>query len=218
MDLLGLCLWPGKVVAADILRRFGCPVSVDPSHPSSEFFLVISFGRCKFRLTALSVATILQSVLGGVAEHFHVLHLHDRVFRFSVCSSAVGFHICKLRSFICNLFKLYFHLWSRGGPNLQAEYRCWQAEEDSRWTTVGLKLRQPKLTGANAISVSKDDQWLGAISNPRSSRTSVFTRLQFGAVSPVSALHDNYAGILGKCPIGILGKGPALPGCSRCLA
>ena len=50
MDLPGLNFRPGKVVEAEILRKFGTSVCVHPSFPSKGFFLVLSFGRCKFRL------------------------------------------------------------------------------------------------------------------------------------------------------------------------
>lgn len=85
------------MVEAKIRRQFGLPVSFDPALSSREFFLVVSFGRCKFRLTETTVAALLQSVIGGIAENFHIQSLGDRVFRFSVSSQAVGFHVYKLR-------------------------------------------------------------------------------------------------------------------------
>lgn len=101
MALPGLNFRPGKVVEAEIRRKYGSPVCHNPSSQSSAFFLVISFGRCKFRLSEWNAALILQSVIGGAAGSFGLYALSDRVFRFSVCSSAVGFHIYKLRSFEC---------------------------------------------------------------------------------------------------------------------
>jgi hypothetical protein len=59
MDLPGLNFRLGKVVEAKILRKFGTSVCVHPSFPSKGFFLILSFGRCKFRLSEDSVALIL---------------------------------------------------------------------------------------------------------------------------------------------------------------
>jgi hypothetical protein len=44
------------------------------------------------------------------ASAFHLCSLSDRVFRFSVYSPAVGFHIYKLRSFAFSQFKVFFNL------------------------------------------------------------------------------------------------------------
>lgn len=129
MDLPGLNFTPGKVIQAEIQRRFASPVSFSPSSCHREFFLVISFGRCKFRLLESSVSLILQAVLGGTADHFCVLHLGDRVFRFSVSSQDVGFHIYKLRSFECSAFKVYFNLWYNGGANFRQEFQSWEKEQ-----------------------------------------------------------------------------------------
>jgi hypothetical protein len=90
---------PGHVVEAEIHRKFGSMVCHDPSASSPEFFLVLSFGRCQFRLTELSVAT-LQSVIGGDVAGFCLRLLGDRVFYFSVSSPTVGFY--ELRSLECS--------------------------------------------------------------------------------------------------------------------
>lgn len=122
MDLPGLDSRPGKVIAAEIWRHFSSPVSFDPLSSPLEFFLVLSFGRCKYRLSKLSVAYILQAVIGGDAPSFRVLQLGDRVFRFSVHSRQVGFHVYKLRSYECSAFKIFFNLWHRGGPSFRSEF------------------------------------------------------------------------------------------------
>jgi hypothetical protein len=147
MDLPGLNTRTGKVVEAEIRRRFGLPVSFDPALPSREFFLVLSFGRCKFRLTEAVAAALLQSVIGGIVENFRILPLGDRVFRFSVSSQAVGFHVYKLRSFECSLFKLYFNLWHGGGANYMSEFRRWQHDEAAEWTMVGKKKQSSSSIG-----------------------------------------------------------------------
>lgn len=77
MDLPGLNLRPGRVVESEVLRQFGSSVCVHPSFSSKGFFLVASFGRCKYRLTEVSLAKILQATIGGHASLFHVLFLSD---------------------------------------------------------------------------------------------------------------------------------------------
>lgn len=154
----------GKVVEAEILRRFGTPVCFDPVSSPQEFLLVVSVGRCKFRLSSLTVGFLLQSVLGGSADAFPVFQLDDRVFRFSVHSKLVGFHIAQLHSFECSDYKVFFHLWHGGGPNYIREFQQWEAEQAAEWTYVstrhnhgGLhsqKQRQaPVRLGANAIPI-----------------------------------------------------------------
>ena len=88
MELPGLSFHPGIGVQDVIKSKFGC--SVSPITPDRTFFLVASFGRCKFRLSSDSVGFILQATLGGTAADFSVLALSDRVFRFSVSSRWVG--------------------------------------------------------------------------------------------------------------------------------
>ena len=71
MELSGLNFRQGIGVQATINQRFG--LSVSPSGISSGvFFLVASFGRCKFRLCPLSVGLLLQATIGGVAQDFCV--------------------------------------------------------------------------------------------------------------------------------------------------
>ena len=94
-------------------------------------------------------------MIGGIASDFAVLQLADRVFRFSVSSSSVGFHVVKLRSFECSSFKVFFHLWSNGGPNWVREWRSFCAEEEASWTDVQKsptagKIR-PSVTFADAV-------------------------------------------------------------------
>lgn len=136
MDLPGLVFRSGKVVEAEILRKYGTSVCVHPSFSSKGFFLVVSFGRCKYRLSVNSVASILQATIGGDARLFDVRVLGDRVFRFSVSTQNVGFHVYKLRSFECSSYKLYFNLWHGGGPNFLHEFKQWCAEDAASWTLI----------------------------------------------------------------------------------
>lgn len=183
MELPVLSFRPGKVVEATIRQKFGCSVCHDPHSSSSEFFLVLSFGHCKFRLTEDTAMVILQAVLGGQAAAFRTRCLNDHVFCFSVSSPAVGFHIYNLRSFECSQFKIFFNLWNRGGPNFRLELRRWQSEEDARWTRVSR--HPPLLTGPNKIPVKHVRPFSSQNSKIVSNfvRQSVFNRLQFGTQS-----------------------------------
>ena len=101
---------PGRVVEAEILRRYGSSVTSDPSSAAKDFFLVLSVGHCKFRLSEHLIENLLQAVIGGSPRAFKVVQLDDRVFRFSLASYQVGFHIYNLCSFECQDFKVFFHL------------------------------------------------------------------------------------------------------------
>lgn len=227
MDLPGLTFRPGKVLEAEILRKFGTPVCVPITSPSKGFFLVLSFGRCKYRLSSQSATLILRSVIGGSAELFKVIAPGERVFRFTVLSQDVGFHIYKLRSFECANFKVFFNLWHGGGPNHVSEFRRWTAEEEAQWTTIAKKphpssstIRSGPLTGANAIPIRHSVDRRIPSSNSNSNlhqRQSAFSRLDYGvnlAGSKRRALPQslNQNGILGRSPFESLGP------CSRCMA
>jgi len=72
MELPRLSFRPGVGVQATIRERFGLPVT-SSGVSSSVFFLVASFGRCKFRLCSLSVGLLLQAtmeVLLGILASF----------------------------------------------------------------------------------------------------------------------------------------------------
>ena len=90
---------PGRVVDAEILRRYGSSVTSDPSSAAKDFILVLSVGHCKFRLSEHLIENLLQAVIGGSPRAFRVVQLDDRVFMFSVAS----YH--NLRSFECQRFQ-----------------------------------------------------------------------------------------------------------------
>lgn len=128
MELHGLDFSPSLAFQLDLWHAHGLLISSSSS--SCSFFLVVSFGHCKFCLFSSSVSLLLQATIGGSASEFGAIALGDRVFRFSITSNLVGHCIYKLRSFECSLYKLFFHLWNNGGPN-------WQPE----WKSSGLKKR-----------------------------------------------------------------------------
>jgi hypothetical protein len=96
---------------------------------------------------------------------FDVVQLLDRVFRFLVCSKKVGLIIYNLRSFKCDEFKLFFHLWNFSGPNWAKEYRDYCHEEQSSWAevvrngkvhrTYDQAVKSNVLSGANRIPLGK---------------------------------------------------------------
>ncbi|KAG0512725.1 hypothetical protein BDA96_10G038600 [Sorghum bicolor] len=173
MDPSSLNPRPGISIQKLIRSRFNC--SVSPVSRSHVFFLVASFGHCKLRLSAASVGAVIQATIGGYAADFDVLHLNDRVFRFSVSSKKVGFHIVSLRSFECSEYKIFFHLWGMGGPNWKREWSLFCSEEVASWTKIQRHSRKSEshssrvkpsvsfaqavksnlLTGANSVPMAR---------------------------------------------------------------
>lgn len=89
MELTGLSFSHGLSIQRHVWSTFKLPVS-QPGFNPREFLLVVSFGRCKFKLCPISVGLILQATIGGVASEFRVFQLDSRVFHFSVASNLVG--------------------------------------------------------------------------------------------------------------------------------
>jgi hypothetical protein len=131
---LGLDFSHGINFAADVRRNFAS--SVHPTANSSHFIMVVSFGRLSFKLSEDRVSLCLEAVLGGLCGELKVSILQDRVFSFCVASKHVGFHIIKMRKYVCSQFKCFFHLWGCGGPNWSREFRLWQREQECEWTLV----------------------------------------------------------------------------------
>jgi hypothetical protein len=98
------------------------------------------------------VNSALKSCIGNSESDFHVTHIRDRVFRFTVISKAFGFLVYNLRSFSCPSFICHFHLSGFGGPNWVHEHSLWLAEKESSWQTTSR--RNPPLTGANVLLVA----------------------------------------------------------------
>lgn len=136
MSLLDLELRPGLGVKAAVLEKFGLPITLPVEKAFDDFVLVVSFGRCKYRLNEESVGRILQTTLGGSSSEFRVVQLDDRVFGFSVTAKVVGLHIYNLRSYECTNYKLYFHLWGQGGAAWDREAKTYEMEEANSWQTV----------------------------------------------------------------------------------
>jgi hypothetical protein len=141
--------------------RFGEPVSYFPLPGLKEFFLIASFGRCKFKLSEDSVGVLLQATLGGVAADFRAQQISDRVFKFVLASKNVGLHVYNLKVYSCDQYKIFFHLYGNGGANWVSEYKKYVSEEAAEWTFVSgdhlksyhLNSDDNCLSGANRISL-----------------------------------------------------------------
>jgi hypothetical protein len=120
--------------AKDVKNKFH--KEVHPSSSSGHFLMVVAFGRATFKLEEDLVGIALESAIGGFCGQLKVSQLQDRVFSFTVSNKEVGFHILKLRKFACKLFKCFFYLWGRGGPNWTWEFQRWQREREEEWTLV----------------------------------------------------------------------------------
>jgi hypothetical protein len=136
MNLSRLDFRPGLLFEADVRRRFSSPVCPGSPHSPSAFWLVVSFGRCILKLDSISVGHLLQAAFGGSARGFMVLSLTDRVFRFTVSSKDVGFHIYNSRCIVRPEFKAFFNLWNSGGPNWNYEFKLFLQEENANWWFV----------------------------------------------------------------------------------
>jgi hypothetical protein len=160
MDLALLDFRPGLAFADSLRLNLASSVCLVRPRLRSSFWLVVSFGRCIFKLNPDSVGHLLQAALGGFASGFEVLQLADRVFRFPVSSMAVGFHIYNSGCIDRKEFKAFFNLWNFGGPNWKHEFKIFSEEEASSWQQVRGKkslsfadIVKLPLTGANAIPI-----------------------------------------------------------------
>jgi hypothetical protein len=150
----------------------------------SSFWLVVSFGRCIFKLNSDSIGHLLQAALGGFASGFEVLQLADRVFRFSVSSMVVGFHIYNSRCIDRKEFRTFFNLWNQGGPNWRQEFKIFTDEETASWLDVRGRKRlsfadivKLPLTGANVVPIRSNIKFSGGDEHQAHTRISAFNRM-----------------------------------------
>ncbi|TVU03589.1 hypothetical protein EJB05_50906, partial [Eragrostis curvula] len=211
MELRDLDFQSGLDLQAEVWRKLGLPINFSVDNGLDEFYLLASFGRCKFRLTEENVGVLLQVALGGFSQAFKVTHVQDRVFCFSVSSKKVGFYIYNLRSYQCSAFKVYFNLWGNGGAHWSRESTDFDRDEQNSWQLVQGKKKKrlahspvikkqfvPKakadassstLTGANRVPVNSVKQ--SGHSVHLNSAPSVFDRIQFPKVSVFSRLNSD---------------------------
>ena len=140
---LGLDFSKGRVFSDEVFRSTGR--TIHPLGRGRSFILIVSFSRHAFRLSEDSVAAALEAALGGSAIDLRVSHVKDKVFSFQVSCMQVGFIIMDLRSFACDLFKCYFHLWGNGGPNWVRELKIWHKECDAEWILISPTKRRSSL-------------------------------------------------------------------------
>ena len=114
-DLSRLDFNPGCLFESKVRSRLRSSVTSPFPDDGTNFWLVASFSRSKFRLNPEFVAHLLQSVIGGTAKHFAVVELDHWVFKFSVKSRQVGLMIYGLKSFASPDFKILFNLWNPRG-------------------------------------------------------------------------------------------------------
>jgi hypothetical protein len=141
----------GRIFSSKVRSSFSTPVH--PPTGFDGFHLTVAFGHAKFRLVAPLVNSALRSCIGSLDADFHVIHIWEHVFRFSVISKAVGFMVYNLKTFSCPSFVCHFFLWGSGGPNWSREHSLWLAEQESSWQPVSR--RRPPLTGANAMPLAR---------------------------------------------------------------
>ncbi|KAM0888596.1 hypothetical protein ACQ4PT_028241 [Festuca glaucescens] len=171
--VIGLDFSPGLDFARKARSDFH--TTVHPTRNSSHFTMVVSFGRSIFRLSEDNVSLALESVTGGLCDELKVSILRDRVFSFTVSCRQIGFMILQRRSFACDQFKCYFHLWGRGGPNWGCEFHLWQQECQQEWILVSPSKRTIQM-GFNAICAA------GKMKSSIRSGSAVQKKLQFATI------------------------------------
>jgi hypothetical protein len=90
-----------------ILRKFNRPVNLLPGKfDRHEFFLVVSFCRCSWRLCEESVGLLLQPFIGGSAKLFRILQLSDQVFAYRFPARKWASQFTDVIHLVVNLSKL----------------------------------------------------------------------------------------------------------------
>lgn len=90
MDVSSLDYTHGQHLEAQVWHKFGSPVVSSSLDYASHFWLLAAVSRSRLRLSAQSVGSVLQSVLGGPATSFAVVEVEDGIFKFSVISSVLA--------------------------------------------------------------------------------------------------------------------------------
>jgi hypothetical protein len=93
--------------------------------------------------------------MGDNPNGFHVRLLQNNCFSFLVANKSVGLLIYSLKSYSCQQFHLFFHLWRNGGPDWYKEYSQWIIEQDKEWTTVKPKTRSKSALVKPGVSFAK---------------------------------------------------------------
>ncbi|KQK18019.1 hypothetical protein BRADI_1g38061v3 [Brachypodium distachyon] len=148
----------------ELRNRWHHPITVPVSN-RPDFFMVVSFGRSKFKLTEASVSNLLNVCL-------------------EVTNKFIGFHIAKLQSFTFSNFVVYFHLWGFGGPDYQREFAALEEEDAQTWQDPK-KPRSPHYVAKSyAEAVTRNPQLLTGANAIPIVRQSAFQRLTKPPSSP----------------------------------
>ncbi|CAN6230176.1 unnamed protein product [Urochloa humidicola] len=215
---------PGLAFQGLVRDRFGAFSQVSSSS-DNDFLLIASFSRSALRLDSDSVALILQSVLGGNAPNFRVVHQTAWVFRFSVAGKNVGIMVHRLGKFICKSFALHFTLWRNGGPDWFREKAIWDKEQEAEWKPARRSARKTPLPTihhprpAKPFARSYADAAAQPV-KPSPARRSVFQRVSYPASYFASNFRDeiheahlknHHVGVSSKtCSSPIPGSSPAV--------
>jgi hypothetical protein len=127
MDPSSLDPTHGLAFSSEVRSSLGRPVCSPTPDLGSSFWLIAAFSRSRLRLSSDSVGFILQSILGSSADLFSVVELEQQLFKFTVLDRKVGLRVYALKSFACDSFKVFFHLWNQNGL---ASYHTRLSEEN----------------------------------------------------------------------------------------
>ena len=94
---------------------------------ASSFALVVAFGRSSGSLRVMWL-WCFNLLLVALLPSF-VSYLNDHVFKLVISAKVVGFFLCHLQSFSCELFKLSVYLWGSGGLIRCQEYKQFLTKE-----------------------------------------------------------------------------------------
>ena len=90
------------------------------------------------------LVSLLKLLLEGIVLHLRYLAYETVYSPFMSCKD-VGFFILHQRSFVCDHFKCFFHLWGHGGPDWEQEFKRWQLECQQEWILVSPSKARAKL-------------------------------------------------------------------------
>lgn len=100
----------GKSLEFNMASKFCLLISIPDSHSRRGFWLLASFGKSKFNLSGFLPRFLIQAYVWGAGslDHLKVTPIARRSFRSSVSSRSIGFHLCFMRFYECDHFKVFF--------------------------------------------------------------------------------------------------------------
>jgi hypothetical protein len=179
MDPSSLDPTHGLSFSSEVRSSLGRPVCSPTPDLGSSFWLIAAFSRSRLRLSSDSVGFILQSILGGSADLFSVVELEQQLFKFTVLDRKVGLRVYASKSFACDSFKVFFHLWNQNGL---ASARI-SSTKDSGPRFEWVPAKKKKSANSYAAAVSQGGH--SPIQHVGKSK-SVFSRLNFSSMSDLN--------------------------------